>query len=64
MKTEEEVMTMLEKASNDIEKILNDNNLTVVQLSSTEFWLDHTDARPGGDWRVRQISVKNGETND
>lgn len=61
MKTEDEVMAVLEKASNDIEKILKENNLTVVELSNGDLWLDHTDTHPSGDFRVRQISVKNGE---
>jgi len=56
-----DIIAMLEKASNDIEKILKDNNITVVQLGISEFWLDHTGVYPSGDYSVRQISVKNGE---
>ena len=58
MKTEDEVMDMLHGLSWTFESMLKANNVRIVEINDKEIWLDHTDQHPSGDWRVRQISVK------
>lgn len=58
MKTDQEIMDMLSGLSTTLESMLRANNVRIVEISDNEIWLDHTDRHPNGDYRVRQIAVK------